>query len=87
MSLLNNLKIYPNPTNGIFTIEGKNLSAGQTGIQSIEITNINGQTIYSSYDFMSSDKFQLNLSKQPKGVYFVKIQSGYFFSVKKIVIQ
>jgi hypothetical protein len=31
-------RIYPNPTNGIFTIEGEN-------IQLIEITNINGQII------------------------------------------
>ena len=33
------VKIYPNPTTGIFTIEGKN-------IRSIEITSISGQVVY-----------------------------------------
>ena len=35
-----NIKIYPNPANGIFTIQGDS-------IQSVEILNINGQTVYS----------------------------------------
>ena len=75
-----NIKIYPNPTNGIFTIQGDN-------IQSIEILNIKGQVVNSSDDFKSSDEFQFNLSEQQKGIYFVKIKSDNFISVKKIIIQ
>ncbi len=75
-------KIFPNPTTGIFTITGEN-------IQSIEITNISGQIIYSSDDFKSSDEcqFQVDLSSQPKGIYFIKIKNNNLNIVKKIVIQ
>lgn len=79
------IKLYPNPTTGVFTVEGGNLSAGQASIQSVEILNINGQTIYSSNDLKSSYKFQLDLSNQPKGIYFVKIQSKNYINVKKII--
>ena len=76
----NSIKLYPNPTTDFFTIQGKS-------IQSFSITNISGQVIFSSDDLKSSDEYQVNLSKQPKGIYFVKIKNDDFFIVKKIVIQ
>ncbi|MCK4663979.1 MAG: immunoglobulin domain-containing protein [Bacteroidales bacterium] len=77
------IKIYPNPTNGIFTIEGKD-------IQSIEITNINGQTVYvkNPQGFKNlAGLVQIDLSEQPKGIYFVKIWNNDFITVKKIVVE
>jgi GH35 family endo-1,4-beta-xylanase len=75
-----NIKIYPNPTNGIFTVEGKN-------IKLIEIININGQVVYSFADFNPTNEYQVDLNAKAKGVYFVKIQDSDFISVKKIIIQ
>ena len=72
-------RIYPNPTTGIFTIEGEN-------IKSIEITNIIGH-IVETQNFVSLQNKTVDLSCQPKGVYFVKIKNDDFFNVKKIVIQ
>ncbi|MCK4663978.1 MAG: SBBP repeat-containing protein [Bacteroidales bacterium] len=83
---IDDIKIYPNPTNGIFTIEGKD-------IQSIEITNINGQTIRQySIDNLSADRQDnkssiVNLKGQPKGIYFVKIWNNDFITIKKIVVE
>ncbi len=73
--------IYPNPTTGIFTIEGKD-------IQSIVITNISGQVVYDRnlQGFKNLEGLiQVDLSKQSKGIYFVKIQNDDFISVKKII--
>ncbi len=73
-----NIKIYPNPTNGIFTIQCKD-------IQSIKIININGQIIKQLS--IDNEQFTIDLSNQPKGIYFVKIKGDDFIIVKKIVIQ
>ena len=73
------IKIYPNPTNGIFTIEGKN-------IQTVEVMNINGQII-KQLSINNNKSSIINLKGQPKGIYFVKIQSDDFIRVKEIVIQ
>ena len=72
------LNICPNPTKGIFTIEGKD-------IQSVEITNISGQII-KQFKIQNS-KFKIDLSKQPKGIYIIKIKTNNLSIVKKIVIQ
>ncbi|MCD4793590.1 MAG: T9SS type A sorting domain-containing protein [Bacteroidales bacterium] len=81
-----NVNLFPNPTNGIFTIQ--NLKAFEKPL-SIEITNVNGQVVYSYDDLKSSYEFQyqVDISEQPKGIYFVKIQTADFFKIKKIIIQ
>ncbi len=72
------IEIYPNPTNGIFTIEGKN-------IQAVEITNISGQTIKQlSIDNKKSSI--INLKGQAKGVYFLKIQTNNQILTNKIIL-
>ena len=70
--------IYPNPTTGIFTIEGKN-------IQSVEITNIRGQTIKQLT--IHNLQFTIDLSNQAKGVYMIKIVTDKGTIVKKVVLE
>ena len=71
--------IFPNPTYGKFTIEGKNL-------QSIEIRNISGKIVYLSDNLKSSDKFQINLKNKAKGIYFIKITCKNFIDFRKLVL-
>ncbi len=59
------ITIYPNPTTGIFTIQGK-------GIQSIQITNISGQIVKQLT--INNEQFTIDLSNYSKGIYFIKIQ-------------
>ncbi len=78
-----NISIYPNPTTGMFIIEG-------AGIKNIEITNISGQVVYDrNLQGLKNLEglIQVDLSKQPKGIYFIKIMSNNIISVKKIIIQ
>ncbi len=58
-------KIYPNPSNGIFTVESGAM------ISNIEIINVLGEKIYSSK--VNSEKTVIDLNSQPKGIYFYKI--------------
>ncbi len=62
------INVYPNPSNGIFTIESR------AEISSIEITNILGEKI--STCSLNSKKTEIDLSNQPKGIYFYKIITG-----------
>ncbi len=70
--------VYPNPTEGNFTIEANDL-------QWIEVYNINGQKIY-SVNKIKNNKTSIDLSKAPKGIYFVKIKSNTETVIEKIVV-
>jgi len=78
----NEIIIFPNPSNGIFTItvpEGINVAK-------IEIFDITGKYVYSTSAFKSSDIIQLNLSAYKKGIYFVKMISGDKSWISKAII-
>lgn len=74
--------IYPNPTDGIFTVASTNTDK----LFSVEVTNVFGESIFSESNI--KNKVQFNLSSMAKGVYFVKtFISGSSESVKKIIYQ
>ncbi len=61
------ITIYPNPTNGFFTVFCSN---GDVKF-SVEIINIYGEIIFTENNLISKQKF--DLSSKPKGVYTVKV--------------
>jgi hypothetical protein len=71
--------ISPNPSTGIFTIR----SNGR--IDKVEIENMLGEKIYS--EKINFNKSEIDFSKQQKGIYFIKINSGNKYIIKKIVLQ
>ncbi|MGC9331204.1 MAG: T9SS type A sorting domain-containing protein [Bacteroidales bacterium] len=73
-----NIVIYPNPNRGKFTIAQTN------DIKSIEIYNAMGEIVYKSW--ASNAKLQIDISAQPKGIYFVKVDNGKKVHVKKLVL-
>ena len=79
----NQLSIFPNPSNGIFSI---NQQANFNKPQTIEIYNLLGDNIYTS----TTNKTKvntINISESPKGIYFVKLVDGEKISTQKIIIQ
>ena len=77
----NSISIYPNPTNGKFTIKIAN-----TNKTEIEINNIVGELIYKT-NFVNQQS-TIDLSNMSKGIYFVKvIDYSRIVTNKKIVVQ
>ncbi len=79
---INSFKIYPNPSNGTFTIQNLQASARPC---SVSIANITGKTI--KQFSINSEHFTIDISNQPKGIYFItiKIETGIY--TEKIIIQ
>ena len=83
-NISSNIKIYPNPTDGIFTLEMRGQDIGKTDYK-IEIFNYLGQEIYDQEILMKMT--EIDLSNKPKGIYFVLINSEERTYISKIVIQ
>jgi len=67
-----NIKVYPNPNNGAFTISNSRLTIDNG---SIEVYNMLGEKVYSKL-FIGQYPLSLDLSSQPAGVYLYRITSG-----------
>ena len=60
--------VYPNPTNGLFTIDTK----GQSKLESIKIYSLDSKLVYENNSIEYSKK-EIDLSSQTNGIYFVEI--------------
>ena len=80
------INIYPNPNNGIFNINIKNICDENI---SVEIMNITGQVIYSKqFDIkLTKTVKEIDISNYSKGLYFLKVQSKEIIKVEKLIIQ
>ena len=72
------IRIYPNPTNDLLTIE-----TGIVGQHSIEINSLNGQLIFNGK--MEGITHQIDLSSFRKGVYLITIRSNDLVTTRKII--
>lgn len=72
IDLLDDIKAYPNPSNGIFELYVPN------NLQSldIEVYNIRSQLIISKAYTVNSGKVQLDILDKPSGIYFIKVNSN-----------
>ncbi len=71
---------YPNPTNGIFTMDLK------TNIDELYLIDIAGKIIR-RMENLNKGKHQINISEFPNGVYFIKFMEGGQWGLAKILIQ
>ncbi|MCB0736399.1 MAG: T9SS type A sorting domain-containing protein [Bacteroidetes bacterium] len=77
----NSLTLYPNPNNGVFTIELQESVA-----HDIEIVNTNGQVVFGQYS--SNSQIQhLDLGHLTKGVYLVKVTTSANAIMQKLVVE
>lgn len=74
---LNEIVVYPSPTNGVVKIEGRS-------IDQIEILDISGRLILSQKEGVQNG-YTFDISNQEPGIYFVNISSGGEKVSKKIV--
>ena len=73
------IKIYPNPSDGVFKISINEVKEG-----TIVVTDLYGRTIYKSA-FKDQNEFEMNLQDKSKGIYIVKVVSGNKTDVEKII--
>ncbi|NOZ33912.1 MAG: T9SS type A sorting domain-containing protein [Chlorobi bacterium] len=76
------ISIAPNPNNGFFTVKINNLTAANSFI---EIYSMSGKLIYQKN--INSDVFNIDLSNQAKGIYFVRIIFGNQIINSKLMIE
>ncbi|MFM2267601.1 MAG: hypothetical protein RL757_1042 [Bacteroidota bacterium] len=81
----NSLKVYPNPSQGLFLIDIESI---ETGNLSIEVSNLLGQVIYQSKKEKVGNKFsaQIDLANAAKGVYLLNIKIGDKKVIRKLTI-
>ena len=75
---LNGVKLYPNPTAGIFTIELKN---GKD--KTISVLDVTGRLILTATE--KNDLVKVDISSLSHGIYYVRIQSENATDVIKLV--
>lgn len=82
--VMDDLKIYPNPNNGIFTISG---SLSSKGIITIDLVNLLGEKIGEIYEGgnVSNLNKQVDLSNYSNGVYFVRLTTENGSIMNKII--
>lgn len=78
--------VFPNPTNGQFTVSITNTNSKTV---SISVVNILGETVYSYSDNNCANTVskQINLENITAGIYFIKIDTGKDVTTQKIIIQ
>ena len=77
---INGIQLYPNPTNGKFTLFINN----HVSNTEVTIADITGKIISSSNYYSSS--IELDLTNQSNGTYFIKVQTGDQISTHKIQV-
>ncbi len=72
------IKIYPNPTTGKIKVEAD-------GIERIELMDLQGRTVLSQNTKDKDQKYDLDLSSQAKGIYFIKVTTAKGVAVEKVI--
>lgn len=73
--------VYPNPTNGIFTISLADINPNS----SVIIYDVLGNVVVSKQLTLTDNP--INLTEYDKGIYFVNIQTNNELIVKKVILQ
>jgi len=86
LDISESIKIYPNPTTGLFTVEMDNDISGELNIS---IATQNGKEILKIKFTKSSGHFQtqVDLSGQPDGMYIIKLLIDKYSATRKLVVE
>jgi len=76
---LDNVNVYPNPTNGIINITlNENVN-----VEKIILTDLQGKIVYQNSQLST----QINISNLSRGIYMLKVQSNNGISIHKVIKQ
>ncbi|MEJ8757810.1 T9SS type A sorting domain-containing protein [Pontibacter sp. H259] len=84
----NDFTIYPNPSNGVFTVSLANMSAKKAELR---IMNVIGNEIYHETltrdNALLSTTIDLSRYSKAKGLYYVKLETDNFSVVRRVVVK
>jgi len=82
-SQISGLKVYPNPSDDVWTISG----SASTGIVTVQLMDVNGKIISTKKVASNSGQFQCSFvnADLPIGVYVVKVSDGRNEGLRKVV--
>jgi hypothetical protein len=81
---INELKFYPNPTKGQFTLE---FEVPESGATQITITDIEGKQVYQEkVKGAGAHSKQIDISDESKGIYILNLRQGKKSTTKRIVV-
>jgi hypothetical protein len=79
------LTLQPNPTDGLFSVSLTDAQSGQCQIQVVDVT---GRIIHEdAFQNPGSAKRMIDLSRQSKGIYLVKVQLNNQISTQRIMVK
>jgi len=78
----NLINIYPNPSNGIFYLDYKNLNSEKLEISIVDLT---GKIIYSKY--IENNNLEIDLTNFSKGLYIISFKTDSKIYRQKIVLE
>ncbi|WP_242926499.1 T9SS type A sorting domain-containing protein [Pontibacter vulgaris] len=80
------ISIYPNPSNGVFTISLANL---ESKTAELRIINVIGNEILRETITRNDGQFskEIDLNKFAKGLYYVKLEADNYSAIKRVVIK
>ncbi|MDX2245568.1 MAG: PKD domain-containing protein, partial [Bacteroidia bacterium] len=80
----NAIRVYPNPTEGQFWIEGLDIQAEEL---TLEVSDARGRTVFKQVEtkVFGGFKYAFDLTRHAEGVYLVKISDGERTAYKRIV--
>jgi len=80
------INFYPNPNNGKFNLA---FTLPKKADTDISIYNLEGKSVYNEKlpNFSGNYDKEIDISRNPKGIYFFKVSQGSSSHVKKIVVE
>lgn len=79
------LDVYPNPTRGLFSVDYALNRADEALLQ---ILSMQGQVVRKAhFEAALNQRWEVDLSNEPKGVYLLQIQTTEYSSYRKVVVQ
>ncbi|MBO9585416.1 MAG: T9SS type A sorting domain-containing protein [Flavobacterium sp.] len=80
------IKVYPNPSNGIFTV---NATLDKVMPATVKVYNLNNNVVIDSKSGNGQDNYSFNFSLNglPSGIYFVLFESQQGTKLRKLIIQ
>ncbi len=78
------IEVYPNPSTGIVNLTLSGFKGRKTELQ---VVNVIGSIIYREVlDDNETSRKVLDLTKEPSGLYYIKIQSDDFSEIRKLIV-